>query len=87
MTNWAALDVAIGIIAVFFVLSLLASTLNEAIATALDWRAKFLERWPETSSSRRTRARRSHPQKGRGRRQARKIDSCCRPARTTADWP
>ena len=26
-------------------LSLLASTLNEAIATALGWRAKFLERW------------------------------------------
>ena len=45
MTNWAALDVAIGIILVFFVLSLLASSLNEAIATVLGWRAKFLERW------------------------------------------
>jgi hypothetical protein len=45
MTNWTALDVAIGIIVVFFVFSLLASTLNEAIATAFGWRARFLERW------------------------------------------
>ena len=30
---------------VYFVLSLLASTLNEAIATKLGWRAKYLERW------------------------------------------
>src|SRR5437867_3218161 len=43
MTNWAALDVAIGIIVVFFVLSLLASTVNESIATALGWRAGYLE--------------------------------------------
>ena len=45
MSNWAALDVAIGLVVVYFVLSLLCSTLNEAIASALGWRAKFLERW------------------------------------------
>ena len=45
MTNWAALDVAIGLAVVYFVLSLLASTLNESIATVLGWRARFLERW------------------------------------------
>ena len=45
MTSWATLDVAIGLVAVYFVLSLLASTLNESIATMLGWRARFLERW------------------------------------------
>ena len=45
MTNWAALDVAIGIVVVYFVLSLIASTINESIATALGWRASFLEAW------------------------------------------
>jgi hypothetical protein len=45
VSSWAALDVAIGIVVVYFVLSLLASTVNEAIATALAWRANFLERW------------------------------------------
>lgn len=45
MTNWAALDVAIGIVVVYFVLSLVASTLNETIATALNWRSSFLESW------------------------------------------
>jgi hypothetical protein len=45
MTNWAALDVAIGLVLVYFVLSLVASTLNETIASVLGWRAKYLERW------------------------------------------
>jgi hypothetical protein len=45
VTSWATLDVAIGLVAVYFVLSLLASTLNESIATMLGWRARFLERW------------------------------------------
>ena len=45
MTNWAALDVAIGVVVVYFLLSLIASTLNETIATALGWRSRFLETW------------------------------------------
>lgn len=45
MTNFAALDVAIGIVVVYFLLSLIASTLNETIATALGWRSHFLEAW------------------------------------------
>jgi hypothetical protein len=45
VTNWTALDVAIGLVVTYFVLSLLCSTVNEAIATALGWRAKYLERW------------------------------------------
>ncbi len=45
MTNWAPLDVALGLALVYFLLSLLASTIQEAIAAALGWRAKFLERW------------------------------------------
>ena len=45
MTNWAAIDVAIGIVVVYFVLSLVASTLNETIASALGWRSSFLESW------------------------------------------
>lgn len=45
MTNWAPLDVAIGLVLVYFVLSLVASTLNETIASTLGWRAKYLERW------------------------------------------
>jgi hypothetical protein len=45
MTNWAALDVAIGIVAVYFLISLIASTINESIATALGWRSRFLEAW------------------------------------------
>ena len=45
MTSWAALDVAIGIVVVYFLLSLIASTLNETLATALGWRSRFLEAW------------------------------------------
>jgi hypothetical protein len=45
MTNWAALDVAIGIVVVYILLSLLASTVNETISTALGWRSRFLEAW------------------------------------------
>ena len=45
MTNWAALDVAFGIVAVYFLVSLIASTINESIATGLGWRSQFLEAW------------------------------------------
>jgi hypothetical protein len=45
MTNLAALDVAIGIVVVYVLLSLIASTINESIATALAWRSHFLEAW------------------------------------------
>jgi hypothetical protein len=47
MTDWAPLEVAIGLVLVFFILSVIASSLNEAIATVLGWRAKYLERWLE----------------------------------------
>lgn len=39
------LDVAIGLSFMFFVLSIVCSSLNEGIATALNWRAKNLEQW------------------------------------------
>lgn len=45
MTSWAPLDVAIGLVLVYFLLSLIASVVNEGISTALGWRAKYLERW------------------------------------------
>jgi hypothetical protein len=45
MSNWVALDVAIGIVVVFFIISLIASAINETIATALSWRSHYLERW------------------------------------------
>jgi hypothetical protein len=45
MANWATLDVAIGLAVVYFILSLLASTINEAISTWRGWRSKFLEQW------------------------------------------
>jgi hypothetical protein len=45
MTNWAPLDVAVGLAVVYFILSLLASTINEGIATFLGLRAKTLETW------------------------------------------
>jgi hypothetical protein len=35
MTNWAAVDVAIGIVVVYVLLSRIASTIDESIATAL----------------------------------------------------
>src|SRR4051812_31700157 len=38
-----ALDVAIGLIAVFFLLSTALSAINEGIASILGWRAKTLE--------------------------------------------
>lgn len=45
MADWTAVEVAFGLILVFYLLSVLASSLNEAIAAVLSWRAKFLERW------------------------------------------
>jgi hypothetical protein len=44
MLNFPALDVAIGLIFVFFVLALVCSGINEAIAGWLRWRAQDLER-------------------------------------------
>ena len=49
MTSWPALDVAIGLIFVYF-LHLFASNINEAIATLGKWRAKDLkDGWPPSS--------------------------------------
>jgi hypothetical protein len=42
MLDFAALDVALGLIFVYLVLALVCSALNETIASALSWRAKFL---------------------------------------------
>ena len=44
MLNFPALDVAIGLIFVFFILALVCSGINEAIASAARWRAQDLER-------------------------------------------
>src|SRR4051794_22990811 len=38
-----AIDVALGLIFVFFLLSVICSTVNELLAAAMSWRAKFLE--------------------------------------------
>ena len=40
------LDVALGLVFIFFVLSLLASELQEIISTLLQWRAEHLEKNP-----------------------------------------
>jgi hypothetical protein len=45
VTGWPVLDVAIGLSFMFFVLSIVCSSLNEGIATVLNWRAKTLELW------------------------------------------
>ena len=45
MSNWTALDVGIGLVLVYFILSLLTSSINESIATLWHWRAKYLEQW------------------------------------------
>src|ERR1700749_4466553 len=45
MTSWPVLDVAIGLSFLFFILSIVCSSLNEGIATVLNWRAKTLEQW------------------------------------------
>jgi hypothetical protein len=42
LLDFAALDVALGLIFVYLVLALVCSALNEAVASALGWRAKFL---------------------------------------------
>ena len=44
MLNYPAVDVAIGLIFVFFILALVCSGINEAIASSLRWRAQDLER-------------------------------------------
>jgi hypothetical protein len=43
ITGSPAVDVAIGLIFLFFLLSLICSTVNEIIAGVLSWRARFLE--------------------------------------------
>ena len=44
MPNFPALDVAIGLIFVFFILAIVCSGINEAVASLLRWRAQMLER-------------------------------------------
>ena len=44
LTGSPAVDVAIGLIFLFFLLSLICSTVNELIAAVLGWRARFLEK-------------------------------------------
>jgi hypothetical protein len=44
MLNFPALDVAIGLVFIFFILSIVCSGINEAIASSLRWRARGLER-------------------------------------------
>ena len=43
VTGSPAVDVALGLIFLFFLLSLICSTLNETVAAVLAWRARFLE--------------------------------------------
>ena len=44
MPNFPAVDVAIGLIFVFFILAIVCSGINEAVASLLRWRAQMLER-------------------------------------------
>src|SRR5436190_6741620 len=44
MSNFPAVDVALGLIFVFFLLAIVCSGLNEAIASFARWRAQDLER-------------------------------------------
>jgi hypothetical protein len=44
MLNYPALDVAIGLIFVFFILAIICSGINEAISSSLRWRAQDLEK-------------------------------------------
>jgi hypothetical protein len=44
MPNFPALDVAIGLIFIFFILAIVCSGINEAFASAFRWRAQDLER-------------------------------------------
>jgi hypothetical protein len=44
MPNFPALDVAIGLVFVFFILAIVCSGINEAISSLLRWRAQMLER-------------------------------------------
>jgi hypothetical protein len=60
MFDFAALDVALGVIFVYLVLALACSALNETISSVLSWRAKFLREGianlldPENNSNGRT---------------------------------
>jgi hypothetical protein len=45
MTDWPVLDLAIGLTLVYTAVSLLCSTVNEAIASLVGRRAKFMEKW------------------------------------------
>ena len=44
MLNFPALDVALGLVFVFFILAVVCSGINEAIASFMRWRAQDLER-------------------------------------------
>src|SRR4051794_10125843 len=44
MLNFPALDVALGLMFLFFILALVCSGINEAISSKLRWRAQDLER-------------------------------------------
>lgn len=44
MLNYPAVDVAIGLVFLFFILALICSGINEAISSSLRWRAQDLER-------------------------------------------
>src|SRR2546421_13020723 len=44
LMNFPALDVALGLAFIFFVLAITCSGINEAMASALRWRAQDLER-------------------------------------------
>ncbi|HEV8098209.1 MAG TPA: hypothetical protein VGP56_03615, partial [Gaiellaceae bacterium] len=44
MLNYPAVDVAIGLVFVFFILAVVCSGINEGISSSLRWRAQFLER-------------------------------------------
>jgi hypothetical protein len=48
VTSWPALDVAIGLIFVYFLLSLFASNISEILATWFKLRARDLEKWLAT---------------------------------------
>jgi hypothetical protein len=44
MLNYPAVDVAIGLVFIFFILAVVCSGINEGISSSLRWRAQFLER-------------------------------------------
>ena len=56
MFDFAALDVALGLIFVYLVLALVCSALNETISSIFSWRASFLREVSRTCSTPRTTA-------------------------------